>query len=128
MITIDLTNLEIEGEPGPNLYWMGSPDDFLQLTIDLHKLGRENGVVISLKEFDYVDILHGYSIVLCSSEKGKYLCKIQGNEIIIDLYSDLWRIFLSKFFIISFTPSHDYLDFEGFKIEEDANIIVSSEY
>ena len=52
MIIIDFTNDEIAGEPGPNFYWRGTPEDFLQLTNDLHKLGRKNRITILLNDLN----------------------------------------------------------------------------
>ncbi len=127
MITIYYTKEMVEGEPGPNLYWKGSPLDFLRLTVDLHILGRGNGTQIKINDLQYVNVDGDYILTAKSSNNGDILCSLQYENIIINLDCSLWRKILSIFLGISFFPSHDYVEFDDFQLVEDANIIVSSE-
>ena len=127
MIIVELTNEAIAGEPGPNFYWRGAPDDFLQLINDLHRLGRKDGRTRLLNNLNYVNVLHGYMVTVRSNEGKNLLCKVNGKDIDVDLDKNLWRRLLAVFLRISFSPSHDYVDLEDVDILEDANFIVSSE-
>ncbi len=128
MIIIDYTNAMVEGEPGPNLYWMGSPPDFLRLMVDLHSLGQKDGIEIDISKLEYVKINDDYKIIAKSSKDGKILSQLNGKEIIIDLDGSLWREVFINFLMISFLPSHAYIEFEDLQLIEEANIIASSEW
>ncbi|MEW5736646.1 MAG: hypothetical protein AB1921_17510 [Thermodesulfobacteriota bacterium] len=128
MITIELTGSPVEGEPGPNLYWMGSPPDYLKLILDLHLLGRENGREVLLHGFDYVSLSHCDSVTLRSRAGANDVRGINGRQVRIELDKSLWQKVLHAFFGISFYPSHDYVDWEGTGPKEDANFIISSEH
>ena len=127
MITIELTNETIAGEPGPNFYWRGTPEDFLRLIRDLHRLGRDHGGMVSVKDLDYVEVLGGYSVELKSNKGSNKLCDVRNKAVDVDIDRKLWQRMLSTFLSISFYPSHDYIDFEDVDLLEDANFIVSSE-
>lgn len=127
MITIDVIDDSIEGEPGPNFFWRGSPDDFLSLIRDLHELGKNHGQRVLLNDIDYLKILKGYSVELKSSETGGLLCRIEDKTVIVDLNRESWQRVLAVFLRISFSPCHDYVEFDDLHLVEDANFIVSSE-
>ncbi len=125
MILIKYTNDTIENEPGPNFYWRGTPLDFLQLTFDLHALGKDK-VEINLQRLDYIQIEGQYNVIVKSTENGKILCDIKGDTLIIDLNNELWREVLVMFLNISYYSSHNYVDFDE-NASECANFIISSE-
>ena len=117
----------VEGEPGPNLYWRGKPIDFLQLTFDLHILGRENDTERKINKLPYVNVNDGYIITAKSSMNGNILCEVKVKDIVIDLDHSLWQRIVNMFLRISFFPCHNYIEFDKIKLKEDANIIISSE-
>ena len=127
MITIEYLNEEIEGEPGPNFYWRGKPNDFLQLLNDLHDLGCEEKIEIDLVELNYIELNDMTNVRAVSSLSGDLLCKKNGDTILINLTISAWQELLHNFLAISFYPSHYYVDFEGINFFEDANFIISSE-
>lgn len=127
MITIEYTCKMVEGEPGPNFYWRGTPIDFLKLLSNLHILGCKDNIEISLGSISLISINDDYDIRIRSSMDGNILCKIDNRIIHMDLPSSVWRRLLVKFLQISFFPSHDYIEFEDLCLLEDANFIVSSE-
>ena len=127
MVTIELTNENISGEPGPNFYWRGTPEDFLRLIQDLHKLGKDHGETVSAKDLDYVEVLDGYSVELKSDKGSNKICDVRNKAIDVNIDRKVWQRLLSIFLSISFYPSHDYIDFEDLDLLEDANFIVSSE-
>ena len=127
MITIDYRTEYLEGEPGPNFYWLDTPNDFMNLVIELHALGQKNGIEKVLNNIQFVKVVGNYKIVTTSSVGGNLLCKVDKNTITINLDCTLWRLVLGVFLGISFYACHHYLDFEDFNLIEDANFIVSSE-
>ncbi len=127
MITIEFLQEEIEGEPGPNFYWRGEPKDFIRLLVDMHSLGCKENVEIDLSKYGYIQLRSIDNLRAISSRNGKLLCKRDGNKIEINLKMADWRELLRYFLIISFYPSHLYVDFEGMGLYEDANFIISSE-
>jgi hypothetical protein len=127
MILIEYTNEFLEGEPGPNFYWQGIPSDFLQLVVDLHRLGSDNGNELYLNTLNYIQVIEDYNIILRSSKDGRNLCSKNESTIIMDLDKSIWQSVLYKLLGISFERSHDYIEFDDLELEESANIIVSSE-
>lgn len=127
MLTINLTDDIVEGEPGPNFYWLGLPTDFLNLVNDIHILGEVNGYEINLKNVKYVKILHNKDVILRSSANGNLLCGTSGSTIAIDLDRCVWREVLNLMFNISFFKSHNFVEFDDLVLVEEANFIISSE-
>ena len=127
MIIIEYLNEEIEGEPGPNFYWRGVPKDYIRLLNDMHVLGCEEDVEINLTDYPYIKLKGLKKVHIRSSSTGSFLCKRNGDAVIIDLTSSIWQDLLRYFLIISFYPSHYYVDFEDMNFIEDANFIISSE-
>lgn len=126
MITIELINDYVFGEPPPNLIWRGKTSDYIKLITDLYLLGIENGKYICLNTFDYIDSKE-LDISLYSSSNGNILNKIDSSKVLINLDAYLWREIMELFLSISFYPSHNYIDFDEHKVFEDANFIISSE-
>ena len=127
MITVEYLNEEIESEPGPNFYWRGEPKDFLCLINDLHLLGAKEDVEVNLIDYNYIKLINVANVKAVSSLNGGLLCKRSGDDVLIDLNRSTWRELLGIFLMISFYPSHHYVDFEESNLFEDANFIVSSE-
>lgn len=127
MITIELTNESVEGEPGPSFYWQGQPGDFLKVINDIHKLGESDGHTINLNSINYVNILHEKRVILKSLKGGTNLCKVVNDSVSIELDSTIWREILHLMFSISFYPSHNYVEFDNLELIEDANFVISSE-
>ena len=127
MIVVSYVNEYVEGEPGPNFYWRGEPNDYLKLINDLHRLGKENQVTISATKLCYIH-LDGFSgLEFKSSAFGKKLVALCNNKIIVDIDQTLWREVFHKFLSISFVKSHNFVEFDEIDIYEDANFIISSE-
>jgi hypothetical protein len=127
MISIEYINDFLEGEPGPNFYWRGTPDDFLQLVADLHCLGVNNGAELSLNTFDYIRAADNLKIILRSSENGRNLCSKNESGVVMNLDKNLWCMVLDKLLSVSFEKSHNYIDFDELDLTESANVIISSE-
>src|SRR5690606_8760749 len=132
---VDLTNETVEGEPGPNLYFMGSVSDFQRLAGWIEKL-------VSKEETDFFlnDVIEGLEINpttvkinLKSSEDGRILSEIEGLTVTINLDTNYWKRILQKVLNIAAKPCFDYIDSDviGFKdtvFREDCNVIMSSEW
>ena len=54
MIHIYYTNEQIEGELGPNFYWLGEPSDYLKLVNDLYVLGYKNDAELDITLLSYI--------------------------------------------------------------------------
>lgn len=132
MIKIEYTLDSVEMEPGPNIYFMGNPTDYLKLLNDLHGLAAKNGVEINLADLDYVKLPDGFTYVARSSENGALLSKVEGTQITMDLDRELWKQVLTWILYITFGKGHQYIEFDDFDyfkkfdIREDANVIMSS--
>jgi hypothetical protein len=128
MIKIDYTLEYLCGEPGPNIYFMGKPIEYAKLSNDLHELGERPDITFTLNDLKYINILNDYNIICKSSKDGNILNKVSDKQITIDLTTTMWRTLLIQIYAISFYPCHDYLEFDGVNLIEDANIMVSSEF
>ena len=133
MIKIAYTSEAVEGEPGPNLYWMGSPPDYLRLLGDLHRLGTSNNISILLSPYTYIQ-LDGINEIEAASYPGsRVLCRLDNNKVFIRLDKKIWRKILNILLTLSFFSCHEYVDsdvigIEDEEVKEDANIIISSEW
>lgn len=127
MISIEYLFGEIEGEPGPNFYWRGEPNDFLQLLNDMHSLGCKENIEINIAELSYIKMKGIANVRAISSYNGSLLCKKSDASVLIDLTKSAWQEMIQNFLSVSFYPSHYYIDFEGMDFIEDANFIISSE-
>ncbi len=127
MIRIRYTNDSVEGEPGPNFYWEGKPDDFLNLIVEIHSLGKSPGTTIDIGQIPFVEVLGEYAVTARSSDNGVILNRRDNGAVLMDLDSSVWRLILEIILRISFYPSHEYIDFEELKLSEEANFIISSE-
>ena len=127
MLTIEFTNEYVEGEPGPNFYWSGHPDDYLKLVVELHKLGSDINEKIFFRDLNYVRLINIDNVEAKSSREGKILNKKIDRTILIDINCTLWQEIMRVFLILSFNQGHYYLDFDNLRLEEDGNFIVSSE-
>jgi hypothetical protein len=133
MIKIEYTLDPVEMEPGPNIYFMGKPEDYLKLLNDLHGLAAKNNTEIKLADLDYVELLEGISYIARSSEGGAILSKVEGKYITMDLDRELWKQILAWILYITFGKGHQYIEFDDldyltkkYDIKEDANVIMSS--
>lgn len=126
---ITYTHDPIEGEPGPNLHWQGSPSEFLRLLNDLHDLGAYSSVTVDLRDLTYIHFDGIDSCKLVSLDAGDKLCQIRGRDALIELDPKIWREFLHKILAISFIHGHVFQDKEDLALSpliEDANVIMSS--
>ncbi|XPV68800.1 MAG: hypothetical protein ACNI25_16060 [Halarcobacter sp.] len=126
MITIELTDEYAYGEPPPSFIWRGKPYDYIKLIKDLYFLGEQNGNLIQLSNLNYIDTKE-LNILLCSNNNANILNKIEGLNVSINLDANLWREIIEYFLSISFSPAHNYIDFDEYNLYEDANFIISSE-
>lgn len=126
MIEIIFTKESVEGEPGPNFYWRGKPNDYLLLLMDLHNLGFADQE-IRLNDLKYIKCLNGLEVIAKSFPNTSSLVEIKGNVVLIELGQNIWQQILKFFLGVSFTPSHDYIEFDELKLVEHANFIISSE-
>ena len=127
MINIEYTLEALFGEPGPNFYWKGKCKDYLRLMNDLYVLAKENGHSLFLNDFSYINMRSGHKVLLKSSENGIINNSIQNETILIDLDKQYWKKILIYFLILSLSKSHEYIDFDGKNLIENANWIISSE-
>jgi len=133
MIKIDYTNEMICSEPGPNLYWIGQPCDYLLLINDIHCLGVKNGIEIRLNDLDYINVLGNINIIAKSKDGGNVLCQVDGNVVTIELSNLIWQKILSLFLDISYGEYDIYIDCDSLEVDklelvEQANFIISSEF
>lgn len=131
---IEYTIESVEGEPGPNLYWKGSPEECLRLANVIHPLGESNdlgesnNIEINLAKEDWVELIGIESLLLRSKTDGRVLLKLEGGKALMELDSEAWRNFCIEMFCISFHRCHNYIDFEGCNFYQDANVVISSEW
>ncbi|MCB0721068.1 MAG: hypothetical protein KDC42_02085 [Ignavibacteriae bacterium] len=125
---IEYTTDSVEGEPGPNLYFMASPEECSKLANLIHPLGETNDIEIDLTKEDWIEIVGKDSLLLRSKADGNILMKLDGEKMIMELDNVAWRTFCIEMFAISFYRCHNYIDFDGCDYHEDAQIIISSEW
>jgi hypothetical protein len=127
MISIYYTNESVEGEPGPNFYWRGTPDNFLQLVNDLHQLGTHDGIELSFDNLKYVQTHENIKVILRSSKAGNELCNKRDLVVTMNLNKNTWRRVLDKILSVSYEKSHNYVEFDDLNLVESANVIISSD-
>lgn len=130
MIKVDYTHELIEGEPGPNLYFMGKPDDFRLLIEPIRDLIDEKKNKISLSNLVFIELLEPLKDVLfCINERDEHLAKvINSNEIEVSLSRSLWLKIHEMANVLSRKKGHLYIEFDDLNLREDCNIIWSSEW
>ena len=121
------TQDNVEGEPGPNLYWRGRPSEFVQLLVDAHRLGVSPGVTLRMEDLPYIRLSGINSFTANSSEEGGCLTRMENGSLLSDLKSGLWREFLHNVLSISFYRSHVYQELSVSGLTSEVNIIMSSE-
>lgn len=127
MIKIYYLNTEIEGEPPPNVYLRGKPEDFHKLLVDLYVLGCGNNQHIKTKDLAYFDPSCFVHFHFTSSQNGVVLLARRDDELLMDLAPIHWRTLLHIIMSVSFEASHNYIELEGGNFMQEANIIISSE-
>ena len=133
MIRIDYTEEQIEGEPGPNFYWMGDQYTYASIIPILHPLACEYNQEIVITDLPQITGVDGLRVVGRSIKDSWYLVRKMDNEIAMNVHCGLWSKILVSFLEISYERCHDYLDLDddelfADRIQEDANLIVSSEW
>ena len=124
------TSHSIEGEPGPNIYWRGTPDEFLKLLVDLRPLACGSGFSIDIQDLKYIHYEAIESYKLTSLKDAKTLSRVENGHILSELDSKVWEGFLHKVLSLSFGRGYHYQDQEDISKDpliSDANIIMSSE-
>lgn len=127
---IDLTNEMIEGEPGPNLYFMGSMSDFDLLVGWIEKLASKTKIEILLNDaFEGLEtITPGLKIILKSSKRGCVLSKMEKLTVTMDLKPIYWEKVLNQVTAISKKQGLAYIEFDNLDLREDCNVMMSSEW
>lgn len=128
MIKVEYTLNSVEMEPGPNIYFMGKPEDYLKLLNDLHGLAVKTGTEIDLADLGYVEMLDGITYIARSSPNGSLLSKVEDKQISMDLDKKIWKQVMHIVLSISFFPSHNFIEFNELDLREDANVTISSEW
>ncbi|RYZ91005.1 MAG: hypothetical protein EOP06_07265 [Proteobacteria bacterium] len=126
MIQVELTDEMLNGEPGPNFYWRGLPEDFLSLVNALHELGRRHGVHVSVSDLDFVEMVDGHRITAVAAAGGTSLVKVQDREVTIELDARIWQQGLAILLSVSYGPSSNYVEFDNCELREDANFLINS--
>jgi hypothetical protein len=128
---IEYTTKSLQGENGPNVYYMGNPEEYWQALSDLRVLGMKN-TEINLNKMSYIKANGGLLVVYRSSDNGNILLQKKDNTLLTELTCGFWQAFMHYFLTISFDPSHCYVDLDDIRkytpLVEDANIIMSSEW
>lgn len=128
-VEILYTNDPIEGEPGPNLYWKGKPEEYWQLLIDLRPLALSVGFSIDLKKLTYIQFKGIKSYSLSSIKDGTILTQVKDENVLTELDPIAWEEFLLKILALSFSSGHIYQEeLWQAPLIENANVIMSSEY
>jgi hypothetical protein len=125
------TKNSIEGEPGPTLYWRGSPPEYFKLLTDLHPLGVSSGTSFELQNLSYVRLTGIKSYKLLSLNQGNILAQVRNDAVLSELDPRAWGEFLHKILTISFGRGYVYQDQEDLSrspLTENPNIIMSSEF
>ena len=128
MIKIDFTDGYVCGEPGPNFYWYGTTEDFLELSCKLYTLGKNEGnrIVIPCTFQGKKSEVH-----MLSKKNGKILNRYLSseNKVLMELDITIWREILIKIYLLSMIPGREYIDLEEFQnLSEEANFIINSQY
>lgn len=132
MLKVDLVYDYLEGEPGPNLYFMGNLMDHICFIDNLRRfisnpLKNYKETIVEFVEF--VELLDkSYKIQFVINPQGKQLCKIEGDFISISLPIELWREFIHLLEPLTIKKGHVFVEFKNQDLIEDANLIFSSEY
>jgi hypothetical protein len=120
-------DIEIMGEPGPNLLFKGETKDFLKFLNLIHPLGKDTYCIIKLISGDHcIKLLNFKSLTMQSSSDGNTLLSKKNGDILINLNYKLWVLIISKFLLASFSSGHQYIEFDNLNLISDANILLSS--
>lgn len=126
MFTIELTDDYVEGEPGPNFYWRGSPIDYKNFSNVLLDLISTEGKLHIVKNKDF-DLIGFSEISISVKENSDYLVHIDDDKVNILLDETIMKEVAMIFESISKCPSHNYVEFDELDLIEDANWIISSD-
>ena len=128
---IDYTNNTIEMEPGPNLYIMGSPNEFIRLLKIIEPLTTTDDVSISLKsKIENIEFLGEEieDILMISKKKGSTLIKMKKSCAVMEMDSLLWKKVKLLIEGLSKSKAHQFIGFDNLEMIEDCNVIMSSEW
>ena len=126
-IHIHYTTEVIHGEPGPNMFWVGSSDNFRSLVNQIYPLARgeketlviETGTSFTLHGMDSVHLVQH------TSYKDRFIVK-NPHSIVVTLDVHHWRNIVHLITSITFAPSENFIEFDGEDLREDVNWIIKS--
>ena len=125
MLKIYYTTEELCGLPGPNLFFHGAPNDFIQLSTVLEKLSKKNDEVC-LNNLEYVQVIDtDKKIIFKSSTDGNKLSKVYSDKIMTDVPCKFWQKMLEWANVLSkgTISSTFFIEFEEENFTEEINII-----
>ena len=128
---IDYTNETIEMEPGPNIYMMGSPNEFIRLLEIIEPLTITNDASISLKSKIENLVFLGKGIediLMISKKQGRTLIKIEKSCAVMEMDSSYWKKVVNLIEGLSKRKAHQFIEFDNLEMREDCNVIMSSEW
>ncbi len=126
---IDFTNAYVEGEPGSNLYFGGSNEDYFKLSEAIEVLIRKKDAVVEIHNLDFCKTVDpNLKIFFKSVDGGNILSKIDGKNLITELDISLWENIFIKCVLLSRHTGHFYIEFDDLNLVEEYNIIWSSEW
>jgi len=126
---IDFTKEMIEMEPGPNLYFMGTMDEYTLLSEIAITLSNQNLEILLNDKFQKLEMEpRNLLISFRSSYVGNAFTKIQDDKIIVTLSPELWTRVASFAEVLSTKKGHIFIEFDNENVIEDYNMIWSSEW
>jgi hypothetical protein len=125
-INVFLTDDEVCGLPGPNLYFQGSPEGFDKLSYVIQELLQRNNHEVCLNILPFLRVsAKGKKVLFKSSENGRMLSQVKETEIITNLSVVFWEKLFIWCVLISRGKGSTtvFIDFEDENLHEDCNII-----
>jgi hypothetical protein len=134
MLNIDYTNESVFGFDGYSLCFLGNEEDFLNLSNAIIDLTGENGITLSLKELNFVNMNNQtIGINFISRKDSKNFGCFKNDLLIFELDFQIWNRIFKYFVIMSRKKTTYYLnEYENclvdLNLEQEFNFICSSEF
>lgn len=129
MITIEYIETTLLGEPGPNVYFMGTMADFKLLKEVIGPLLLKENAEVCLGSSDFITIGDNLDdVCFVNHPEGRTLTRYASKVLMTNLPTSFWARMRNIADELSKRKCHAYIEFEDFSLVEDCNMMWSSEW
>ena len=125
-ILIDYTLEEMNGEPGPNFFWLGSVDGMKAVVEMLYPLATETSKSVEITDGNGFKLKGITKVILQSADGSKNFVTKHNNTIIVTLDKRHWREVIHSFVSITFDSGFNFVEFDNEDFVEEAKWIIES--